>query len=72
MRRQQGDIDQDVESLLKYLSKPRTLKDMEDRLDCDERTIFRRLKDLEARGCTVARLGSGRPSRYQVLKIKRS
>lgn len=55
-----------ISELKKYLSKPRTVEALEDKLMVSRRTVFRYLKILENRGEQVKRANIGRPTEYQI------
>ena len=54
--------------LLRYLDKPRTIREMVGRVKRDRTTVYRWLHQLQENGATIVRLGSGRPVKFQRIK----
>ncbi len=67
MKRPQEEIDADLEVLLRFLKKSRTMAEMTQHLQCDERTVYRRLKSLQGSKYPIVRVGSARPTKYQLI-----
>jgi len=67
VRRTREDVEMSTEKLRKFLSRDRTLDEIQDFLSCRRSTAYRRLQDLEGQGFAVIRLGSRRPSQYCIF-----
>ena len=65
--RQPGERDEILDRLRKTLARPRSMAELEHKFDVDPRTVYRYLDDLAASGANVARVGLGRPTKYQII-----
>ena len=68
-RKPDGQHGKDLRALKKYLAvaRGRTLEEIREQFEIDERVAHRWLTHLEQDGVSIVRLGIGRPVKYAVL-----
>lgn len=67
MRRSLENVERDIERLRRFLREPRTRQEMCDHVGVSQRTLDRYLRQLMGETDKLVRVGTSRPSRYQLL-----